>query len=238
MTVSSEQAFSGTQSVKVVSAGGGYNRGFLTMDLSETPPLQDEMFGRMMIYISDENANAGDFTFLQAEGSTPKAVSGAPAGTTVMYRGRIDRNYDHIFTNYDTWIDEDADNVSDWETDCYAQPAFTETMAPAPGYIVPKNRWVCVAWHMKSRIDHLDLHMAGSDLPEVHVNGIGDGCINNETQQGMWYAPEKFERLHLGVEQYEDDALPRTMYIDDLEVSTMYMACGDKLVDHEHEHEH
>lgn len=140
VTVSTERAFSGSQSIKVVSAGGGYNRGFLTIDLNETaPPLQEEMFGRMRVYVTDDNANAGDFTFLQAEGTRPKAASGAPEGTSVMFRGRIDQTHDHIFANYDTWIDTDANNESEWETDCYLQPTFTEDMAPPPEYVCPKT---------------------------------------------------------------------------------------------------
>lgn len=229
VTVSSEQAFSGEHSIKVVSAGGGYNRGFLTMDLTQAAPLQQEMFGRIMIYVTDENAHAGDFTFLQAEGSTPKGVSGAPAGTEVMFRGRIDQRYDHVFTNYDTWLDEDADNVSDWPTDCAKQPYFTETMAPSPQYILPKNEWSCIQWHIKQNRDHIDITLNGNSLSDIRVYGSGHSCENSGTQAGAWYAPQLFERLHVGIEQYADDALPRTVYIDDVTVHTDFVGCDGSL---------
>lgn len=190
----------------------------------------------MMIYVTDDNAHAGDFTFLQAEGSTPKSISGAPEGTTVMYRGRIDQAYDHIFTHYDTWIDDNADNASEWVTDCAKQPSFTETMPPPQSYILPKNEWSCIQWHMKESSDHIDIHLNRSFLSATQVNGGvgGDNCENDLNQGGMWFAPEQFDRLHVGVEQDSNDALPRTMYIDDVVVDNRYVECGDHADGHTH----
>lgn len=229
VTVSEEQQASGKKSLKVVSAGGGYNRGFLTLDLSKVAPLQQQMYGRMMIYVSDTHSNKGDFTFLQAEGSNPADATGAPPGTSVMFRGRIDQTWDHIFTNYDTYIDTNADNVSDWVTDCWKQPTFTATTAPTAEYVLPKNQWACVQWHIAGSSGHIDFTVDNLPLTQIRSYGDGDGCVNLMTQGGMWTAPEAFERLHLGVEQYADDSLPRTVYIDDVAVDSKVVECDGTL---------
>lgn len=231
VTVSSEQSYSGDKSIKVVSAGGGYNRGFLTLDLTQTPPLQNEMYGSTMIYVSDENANGGDFTFLQAEGSTPQPGLGIPENTHVMYRGRIDQSYDHVFTHYDTLLDNNADTQSEWVTNCSKHPSFTETMAPPSDYILPKNEWVCIQWHIKQSSNHIDLTVNGNSLTAIRVYDTGDTCENSESQGGMWYAPEQFERLHVGVAQYAEEALPRTMYIDDVVVHSSRVNCDGSIAE-------
>lgn len=231
VSLSSEQSATGDTSIKIVSKGNGYNRGFLTMDLATMPALQEEMFGRMMIYVSAENEFKGDFTFLQAEGSTPQAESGAPEGTDVMYRGRIDGRYDHVFTNYDTWFDGDADNESGWQTDCWRQPHFTDDTPPPQQFIVPKNEWVCMQWHIRKRDNHIDVTMNDSDdMHRIRVYGKGHGCRGTE-QEGIWHAPEKFERLHVGIEQYAEDSQPRTVYIDDVIVDSQLVDCQGNLRD-------
>lgn len=231
ISLSDEHANSGTHSIKIVSAGGGYNRAFLTMDLSKTPPLQQEMFGRMMVYLSDENAKGGDFTFLQAEGSTPKEESGAPEGTTSMYRGRLDHRYDHIFTNYDTFFDDDDDDENDWETDCWKQPPNIPSNPPPEAYIIPKNQWVCIQWHIKQSSNHIDIAVNETSLQNIRVYDTGHGCVNSETQDGKWYAPQQFERLHVGIEQYAEDSLPRTIYIDDIIMDSNLVMCDGSLED-------
>ncbi len=233
MTLSTEHAYSGNTSIKIVSGGGGYNHGFLSMDLATFPALQQEMFGRIMLYVTDENANAGDFTFLQAEGYWPQPESGAPPGTHIMYRGRIDRRYDHVFANYDTWIDENLDNVSDWPTDCQKHPTITEA-GPPPLYVMPKNEWVCVQWHMKRSTDHIDISLNETHLIGIRVNGNGNGCANNTTQGGVWFAPQKFEFVNVGIEQYSEDALPRTVYIDDIIMDSRLVECDGSLTDPSH----
>ncbi len=233
VTFSDEQTHSGAQSIKFVSTGGGYNRAFLTIDLSKTPPLQQEMFGRMMVYLTDENENGGDFTFLQAEGSVPQEASGAPEGTLTMYSGRIDQRYDHIFTNYDTFHDADDDNESDWQTDCWNQPPFTNA-PPPPQFILPKNEWVCVQWHIEQSTNHIDISVKENELSGIRVYDTGDGCAHPDTQGGIWYTPQNFERLHLGIEQYSEESLPRTMYIDDITLDSDLVRCDGTLTTPNH----
>lgn len=231
VSISTEQANSGDSSIKIISAGGGYNRGFITMDLTQVPSLQKEMYGRAMVYISDENSNRGDFTFLQAEGNKPQAASGAPAGTDILYRSSIDQRFDHVISKYDTWIDEDADDQSDWQTDCVKQPQIRENRPPSAAYLFPKNQWVCVQWHIRQSSNHIGISLNGTLLSAITVYGSGTSCVNEITQGGIWYAPETFDKISLGVEQYADDAKPRTLYIDDIMLDTQLVSCDGELLD-------
>ena len=207
------------------------------MDLANVPPLQTEMFGRAMVYISDENSNAGDFTFLQAEGDNPQEDSGAPPGTNIMYRARIDQRFDHVITNYDTWIDVNNDNETEWETDCVKQPQITNGNPPAADYVIPKNQWVCVQWHIQKRGNHIGISLNDKLLSSIKVYGGGSSCVNELTQGGEWWAPEKFETISLGIEQYTADSKPRTMYIDDIALDRKLVSCeGDLLDPTEHDH--
>lgn len=223
--MTSENAYSGDRSIKVVS-GGGDNRAFLTMDLNHAPPLKQEMFGSMWLYLSDENSNSGDFTFLQAEGGLPQLASNAPADTSVMYRGKVDGRHDHIFTNYFTHYERAAGLGNEWPTDCWKQPS----LPPQERYVLPKNEWFCMQWHIKQSNNHIDFTINGQILTAIRVFNTGHGCAH-DTQGGIWYAPQTFERLHLGVEQYATEALPRTLYIDDIHLDTQLVECDGSLSD-------
>lgn len=215
--VSTEQAYQGSRSVKVTAAGGGYNRNFLSLDLGSFGAAQQSLYGRMMVYLSNQNSLGGDFTFVQADGQ-PKAVSGAPAGTNVMYRMRLDGRFDHIFANYDTY--------PNWSTDCWKHPSFNQgTNTPPPAdYLIPKNQWACVEWHFDAQADELMFWRDGGELSQIHVSKTGDGCVAQQ-QQGTWYAPQQFDVLHVGIEQYHNTSKARTMYIDDVQVSDRYIGC-------------
>lgn len=215
--LSTEQAYSGSKSVKVSGAGGGYNRNFLTLNLNQYSDAQKSLYGRMMVYLSDQNSRGGDFTFVQAEGA-PKSVSNAPSSVNVMYRMRLDGRFDHIFANYDTY--------PNWSTDCWAHPPFNaETNTPpAADYLMPKNQWACVEWHFDADADEMMFWRDSSELADIHVNKTGDGCVSAQ-QQNVWYAPQKFANLHIGIEQYHDTSKARTMYVDDVQISDRYIGC-------------
>lgn len=231
VSMTSEQVFSGDRSVKVVSAGGD-NRAFLTLDLNYSPPLKQEMFGSMWLYLAEDSdndtVNSGDFTFLQAEGSAQPA-SGAPTSTNVMYRGRVDGDQEYIFTHYDTFFQPSANSGNEWETDCRKQPP----LPPPERYVLPKNEWFCVQWHIKQSNNHIDFTINEQILTSIRVFGTGHTC-EHTTQSGIWYAPQTFERIHLGIEQYAADATPRTLYIDDIHLDAQLVACDGSLSDPSH----
>ena len=99
VSLSTEQQYSGSQSVKVVAAGGGYNVNGLKASLASLGSLQKNQYGRMMMLVTSDNAKGGDFTYLEATGKAnytiPSAFSPTPIpGVMVSYRGRINGSDD------------------------------------------------------------------------------------------------------------------------------------------------
>lgn len=223
MRVSSERAYSGTNSVKITSPGGGYQPNNLIYSLAGTPSVQESMYGRMMLYLSSQNSLGGDFTFIQADGG-PRSQSGAPAGTSVMYRGRVDGRNDHFMGNYETWLDANNDGNNEWNTDCWKHP---QNINPPPqNYLIPKDQWACVQWHFDASANTLKFWLNNSELTQIQVVNMGDGCVSN-TQNGVWWGPQSFNNLRLGIEQYHGNSQARTMYIDDVVVDDRVVSCPD-----------
>jgi hypothetical protein len=177
------------------------------------------MYGRMMINLSSQNSNGGDFTFIQADGG-PRTGSGAPAGTSVMYRGRVDGGNDHFMGNYETWLDNNGDNQNEWSTDCWKHPS-----TPTPqNYLIPKDQWACVQWHFDASANTLKFWLNKNELTQIQVVNMGDGCVAN-SQNGAWTGPQAFQNIRLGVEQYHGNSRPRTMYIDDIAIDDRVVSC-------------
>ena len=221
VAVSTDQAYSGSQSLKVTGSGGGYNQNFLIYDLTQIPELSASLHGRMMIRLSSENARSGDFTFIQAQGQA-RPASGAPVNTTVMYRARVDGRHDHLMANYDTWND-DGTGQNVWSTDCWSHP---ESMAPPPqDYLIPKDEWACVQWHFDANVNSLRFWLNGEALRHISVTNTGDGCLDVNTQDGVWWGAESFSAIGLGIEQYHSSAEARVMYIDDVAIDTQPLDC-------------
>lgn len=174
------------------------------------------MYGRMMIRVNTPSGSGGDFTFAQAEG-TPKASTGAPADTTVMYRYRVDGRSGNLMSNYDTWIDANGDGATDWLTDCWDHSTTK----------MPTDQWACVEWHFDTEANELMYWLNGTEITALHVQGMGEGCVNSNSQNDEWTAPEDFLTLHLGIEQYHSGVPARTMYIDDVVVDSRPIGCPD-----------
>lgn len=228
MKVSSEKAFSGTNSVKITSPGGGYQPNNLVHSLTSVTELRESMHGRMMINLSSQNSMGGDFTFIQADGP-PRAASGAPAGTSVMYRGRLDGRNDHFMANYETWLDANGDGNNEWNTDCWKHPS--NITPPPQNYLIPKDQWACVQWHFDASANTLQFWLNENELSQIQVVNMGDGCNmqvpNPNRQNGVWWGPQTFNNIRLGIEHYQPASRPRTMYIDDIAIDDRVVACPD-----------
>ncbi len=217
VAVSNEHFYSGTRAIKVDSNGYSYNRNFMSRSLADMGLAQKQLYGRMMVYLPSINESGGDFTFVQAEGQA-KPGSGAPSATQAMYRARVDGRFDHMMANYET------DNG--WSTDCWAHPEFNENTGTPPPveYIMPVNQWACVEWHFDAEANELMYWLNGNELDQIHVKQVGDGCVGH-SQQDIWYAPQQFNQLHLGIEQYHSTSRPRTLFIDDVQLDSRYIGC-------------
>lgn len=219
--ISSERAFSGQNSVKFVSTGNGYNRNYITLDLSDTS-FRERFFGRMMIYVVPPPENTrnygGDFTFVEAEGrpqTNPNGIS-PPLDTNVLYRYRVagDVRNHTLMANYDTWIDRDNNEESDWLTNCY-QHSKTQ---------IPRGQWTCVQWYFEKSSNQLRYWLYDQEIGDLYIQNSGEDCLGN-IQNGIWTAPEAFEQLHLGLEQYYFDNAARTVYIDDVIIDDKFHSC-------------
>ncbi|WP_394201558.1 hypothetical protein [Marinagarivorans algicola] len=209
--LTSEKVFSGSNALKVMARGGGYNRNYLSLDLGSFTSLQDKMYGRLMMHVNTPSGNGGDFVFVQAEGAPDAADSNAPAGTNVMYRYRVNGSNGNLMANYDTY-----NGSNPWSTDCWDHSTVK----------LPTNQWSCLEWHFDADANELKFWLDGSEITELHVQGSGENCIGNQ-EMGEWQAPGKFETLHLGAEQYHATAPARTMYIDDVKLDTQYVGCPE-----------
>ncbi|MBX2813275.1 MAG: hypothetical protein KTR25_15780 [Myxococcales bacterium] len=216
--LSQERAFDGESSVKITSDGGGYNRNFISLSLSDSE-LQEQLYGRMMVWLDEPTTgNGGDFTFVQADGP-PQAQwieAGAPENTNVMYRARVDGGQRNgtLMSNYDTYTDNDGDGATDWLTDCYDHSTTQ----------LPREEWACVEWMFDKANNELKYWLNGEEVTEINVVEKGEGCLG-DTQDGEWTAPESFEVIHFGIEQYSPEVPPRTMFIDDIALGESYIGC-------------
>ncbi|TVZ39638.1 hypothetical protein P886_4045 [Alteromonadaceae bacterium 2753L.S.0a.02] len=222
MSLSSQQVFSGAHSLQIRAPGGEYNHNYLVYDIAETA-LQRAQYGRMMIWLDETNSRSGDFSFVQVDGDATVA-SGAPKGTRVVSRGRLDGRFDHFFANYDTLGDKNNDGEADWLTDCWKHPPFSDTSPPPDAYLIPANRWACVQWHYDAAHNEMQFWLDNKSLDAIHVTGTGDGCLGHK-QRDYWIAPQSYDTLKVGVEQYHRDTQARTLYIDNLEVGSEPIAC-------------
>ncbi len=216
--ISNERSYSGSQALKVNARGSGYNRNVISYKLDQRPEFQKAHYGRMMFWLDKPEGQAGDFTFVQAEGK-PKVASGAPAQTNVMYRYRVQGRGpgDRLMSNYDTWLDNNSDGQTDWLTDCALTSEFT----------MPHETWSCLEWHFDAEADQLEYWLNGERIDDIGMLGGGGQCLNPQTQGSMWYGPERFEQVFVGFEQYHGDAKARHAYIDDVVLSSSQIGCGD-----------
>lgn len=212
-----EEVFSGTHSLKVTSANefGRSLPSSIGVDLAQDySRLELMMWGRVMMKPGDEPGLPGDFTFVAARGLA-KASSGAPEGSVVTYRlGLSDNTADNrksLVASYDTWIDEDGNGSTDWQTGCYQQSEVS----------LPEDAWSCIEWHFDSEFNELVVWLNGAEV--ISVNDTGDGCIGMQ-QGGEWTGPEAFDQLRVGVEQ-QSGVDRHTLYIDDIKVDSRRVGC-------------
>ncbi|MBX2813176.1 MAG: hypothetical protein KTR25_15275 [Myxococcales bacterium] len=219
--ISDDEAYSLPNSVRFTAPGNSYNRNYITLNISKTS-LNERFFGRMMIFIvpapQSQDSFGGDFTFVEAEGppQTDLGKLTPPENMRVLYRYRVAANIrdNTLMANYDTWVDDNNDGKSDWPTNCYNHSEIE----------IPRGQWTCVQWFFEKATNQLRYWLEDEEIIDLRVQDSGERCLE-DTQNGLWTAPETFERLHFGVEQYDVNALARTVYIDDIVIADKYIMC-------------
>ncbi|HTV22710.1 MAG TPA: hypothetical protein VMG12_28670 [Polyangiaceae bacterium] len=201
------QAFSGTKAVHVnAPQAGTYHRGYLALDQGSSagifPAVATEMYGRAMVYLPVlPNADV-HWTFIQGEGVS------AAGGYNALYRyGGQHQNGAQLMANYETTSTGPA-------TDCWDHSAST----------LPVAQWTCVEWHFVVASNEMQFWLNGSELTDIHVTGMGEGCGGNGLD-GQWIAPPAFQTLYLGWEHYQQTMNPIDLWMDDIVVDTKRVGC-------------
>lgn len=171
--------------------------------LADTPT---HLYGRMMMYI-EQNGTSVHWTFFGVQGSAEPA---SPlAGNYAAY---IMSSLPRDGMNTYSFVDG-LSGGSDYQ-DCWAQG-----MEP-----MPTGEWTCVAFEMDALARHLRMFKDGDPEAIVAVDDVGDGCVAPVPGDSLWWGPE-IEELFVGTWSFHPMNAPLEVWIDDLIVDTMPVAC-------------
>lgn len=197
--VDETRAVSGTRSVRFTTADGGgtFRRAFMSVQDAPVFPIEGNvMWGRMMVWLTAAPEGSVHWTNIQGEGD----VEGMGFRALSRYGGQHDGR---LMANYET------QGIS---TDCWQH---SET-------VIPVGEWACFEWRFNGPNDEMSFWLDGTELDDLHVIGMGQGCVGNDTG-GHWYSPI-YDTLRLGWEHYQ--ATPaKEMWIDDVAVDLERIGC-------------
>ena len=218
IAVDSSKAYRGTQSVKIsADKSAGYRSIMLALkDKSLLPPTAGNVvYGRMMFWL--DSAPEGDVHWTFIDGQGPVAGKGYSA--VYRYGGQHPITENGMFKGNQM--------MANYET-----PGFYSTPPTAPNTdcylhadkkVVPTGAWTCAEWHFDGPTSAMQFWMNGTEIPDLAVTKVGQGCSGPVGNGFEWTAPS-FEQIDLGWESYQaDDA--RTMWIDDVVISTTRVNC-------------
>jgi hypothetical protein len=201
------QAFGGSKAAHVnAPQAGTYHRGYFALDQGSSagifPAVATEMYGRAMVYLPVlPNADV-HWTFIQAEGRSADNTHNA------LYRyGGQHQNGAQLMANYETT--DPGPN-----SDCWDHSAS----------LLPVAEWACVEWHFIVASNEMQFWLNGTELTDIHVTGMGEGCVANDLG-GQWLAPPAFQTLYLGWEHYQQTMNPIDLWMDDIVVDTQRVGC-------------
>jgi hypothetical protein len=213
------RAFSGKQSVRLsTGATDGFKAAVLHYsDPSKLPTPGNAVYGRMMFWLESAPASEVQWSFIVGSGAIPDPAFGS---YTALYRygGQLPVVKDGAFVgsqlmaNYDT-------------PDSYNSPAVgpaTDCWNHSMGNVVPVGKWTCAEFHFNGANNEMQLWLDGVELPDLHVQKYGQGC-SSQAVDYPWIAPA-FTDIFVGWESYILDE-PRTIWIDDLAISTERLGC-------------
>jgi hypothetical protein len=206
VNVDEVQAFSGTKAMHVNAPQAGTNhRGYAALDQGSSagifPAAAQEMYGRAMVYLADYPNADVHWTFIQGEGRAADDTHNA------LYRyGGQHQNGAQLMANYETTM-----GVA---TDCWDHSAS----------VLPEATWTCVEWHFTVASNDMQFWLNGSELSDIHVTQMGEGC-GGHALNDQWLAPPAFQTLYLGWEHYQQTMNPIDLWMDDVVVDTKRVGC-------------
>jgi hypothetical protein len=214
ITIDESQHASGSKSVKLTTqAKDGTKTALLKLDSKDVFPVAGNAFyGRMMFRLEAAPTASVHWTLIQAGG----LISGQNYHSLYRYGGQqpVTQNGSFVgsqlMANYET---PDSYSGTGPKSDCWFH---------ANKRVVPVGKWSCVEWKFDGPNNQMRLWLDGVALPDLDVNGIGQGCVNQPATYA-WTAPV-FDHLDVGWEAYQNDEA-RTLYIDDLVISKEPIGC-------------
>ena len=197
VVVSSERAFSGSQSVHCQADEGSYSQAFISLAGEPVfPALGNELFGRVMLWAAETPEGSVHWTFVAGDGPTAD-------GDQAVYR--IGGQHDGAMMN-NYWTD-------DAQKDCWDHSST----------VVPTQTWVCLEWRYATATNEIQVWLDGTELTDLHMTGEGEGCVGNPDDL-TWPAPTAFEQLSLGWTHYQDTT-QKDVWLDDFAVSSERVGC-------------
>jgi hypothetical protein len=199
--VSTERAFSGTNSLHCTGNAGQFAQAYITTQGAPLfPAAAAGMYGRVMLWVRDNPAGSIHWTFVTAEGPS------AGGDYTAFYRigGQLDGR---LMANY--WTEGN-------DTDCWDHSATVMPAGDAGG-------WSCLEWKYETATDELQFWLDGQPLDDMHIVGRGEGCIAHDLND-IWEAPAAFDTLRLGWEHVANTN-QRDVWLDDIAVGASRIGC-------------
>lgn len=215
VAVDTARAHSGSRSVKVaVGAASGYRSAMLAFQGPGLPASGNDLFGRMMLWLESAPSNSVHWTFIDGLGLVP----GKGYHALYRYGGQ------HPISEGGRFVGSQL--MANYETpDIYQSPPVgigSDCWLHSDKKIVPVGRWACIEWRFDGSADRMQLWLDGAELPDLAMNGTGQGC-SQQSASFRWAAPV-FERIDLGWESYQaDDA--RALWIDDVAIGAERIGC-------------
>lgn len=202
--IDGKHVFSGKQAMHVLTPANAIKRrGYVAIHLKgPLPQLQQEMFGRVMVWLDAAPEPAVQWTLLQGEGRS------ADDRYNSIYRlGLREQGGTQLMANFET--------TPPLRTNCMQQSKRR----------LPVRRWACVEWHMAVAGNESRFWIDGHEI--THVKGraaAADACQGNDLG-GEWLAPPRFDSLYMGFERYGDTTNDQNLWMDDVVLARQRIGC-------------
>jgi hypothetical protein len=197
VTVDGTKAWSGTKSA-LFKTTGGIAHALITRGKPLLPIPGNAIYGRMMLFMTASPPGAVHWNNVNFYGRLPTGQR-AQYGYGGMYQ--------RMWATYNPH-------------DCYQQSRMN----------FPTARWVCMQWLFDGSADangvqknEAHLWMDGKEITDVAVIKVAKNCVDGTKSE--WIAPNPFDSMTLGWENYQSSTIPLEMWVDDLAINDKAIAC-------------
>jgi len=212
-------AYSGSRSVKIsVPKGDNTFRSAMLAfdDTGKLPTPENVLYGRAMYFFESLPMTDLEWRMVVGKGMIP----GKTYRSIYSYGGALpvmgpDGSFvgSEFVALYDT-PDYYDDPMSSPHTNCWSH---------ANQIAAPVGKWACIEWKFDGPNNEMQLWLDGIGVAGMDIKGQGDACSGPDGQY-TWEAPA-FTEIYMGWETYLPDMQDRTVWIDDVVISTQRIGC-------------